>query len=58
MDDTTFRIEIQKLLVEDRYWSQFPWMNNATGTEIIVEDLTIRIKKHPLLWKLFFMLTR
>ena len=31
MDDTTFRIEIEKLLVDKEYWRKYDWMNNATA---------------------------
>ena len=56
MDDLTFRIEIQKLLVDEKYWRNYAWMNNATGNEIVVNELSRRIRKHPILWKLFFKL--
>ena len=56
MSDLNFRIEIEKLLVDENYWSQYDWMNNATGNAIIVEELTKKIKKHPLIWKLFFLI--
>ena len=36
MDDTTFRIEIEKLLVDKEYWVKYAWMNNTTANEIIV----------------------
>ena len=54
MDDTTFRIEIEKLLVDKEYWRKYDWLNNATANEIIVDELKRRIRKHPILWKLFF----
>lgn len=54
MDDFNFRIEIQKLLVDEKYWSKYDWMNNATANEIVVYELGRRIRKHPILWKLFF----
>lgn len=57
MEDTKFRIEIEKLLVDDNYWSKYDWMNNATAGEIIVAELGKRIRKHPFLWKWFFKLT-
>lgn len=56
MDDFTFRIEIQKLLVDEKYWGNYAWMNNATANGIVVNELSIRIRKHPILWKLFFKL--
>lgn len=56
MSDLNFRIEIEKLLVDENYWSQYDWMNNATGNAIIVKELTEKIKKHPLIWKLFFLI--
>ena len=55
-DDFNFRIEIQKLLVDEKYWSKYDWMNNATANEIVVYELGRRIRKHPILWKLFFKL--
>ena len=58
MDDFNFRIEIQKLLVDEKYWSKYAWMNNATANEIVVYELGRRIRKHPILWKLFFKLVR
>ena len=58
MDDTTFRIEIEKLIVDKEYWRQYDWLNNATANEIIVAELDRRIRKHPLLWKCFFKLVR
>ena len=45
MDDLTFRIEIQKLLVDEKYWRKYAWMNNATGNEIVVNELNRRIRK-------------
>ena len=56
MDDFNFRIEIQKLLVDEKYWSKYDWMNNATANAIVVYELSGRIRKHPILWKLFFKL--
>ena len=58
MDDTTFRIEIEKLLVDKEYWRKYNWLNNATANEIIVTEFNRRIRKHPILWKLFFKLVR
>lgn len=58
MDDMTFRIEIEKLLVDKNYWRQYDWLNNATANEIIVKELNRRISKHPLLWKWFFKLVK
>ena len=58
MDDTTFRIEIEKLLVDKEYWRKYDWLNNATANEIVVAELDRRIRKHPLLWKWFFMLVK
>lgn len=58
MDDTKFRIEIEKLLVDKEYWKNYAWINNATANGIIVAELDRRIRKHPLLWKLFFKLVR
>ena len=54
MDDTTFRIEIEKLLVDKEYWRRYDWLNNATANEIIVTELCRRIRKHPMIWKWFF----
>ena len=56
MDDLNFRIEIQKLLVDEKYWSKYDWMNNVTANGIVVYELRRRIRKHPILWKLFFKL--
>lgn len=56
MDDLKFRIEIEKLLVNNKYWNNYSWMNNITGNEIIIEKLSSKIKKHPLLWKIFFQI--
>ena len=56
MDDLNFRIEIQKLLVDEKYWSKYDWMNNVTANEIVVYELRRRIRNHPILWKLFFKL--
>ena len=56
MDDMTFRIEIEKLLVDKEYWRKYAWLNNATANEIIVAELGRRIRKHPMLWKWFFKL--
>lgn len=56
MDDTKFRIEIEKLLVDKKYWRKYGWMNNATANEILVYELGRRIRKYPILWKLFFKL--
>ena len=58
MDDTTFRIEIEKLLVDKEYWRNYAWMNNATANEIIIAEFDRRIRKHPLLWKYLFKLVR
>ena len=57
MDDSEFRIEIEKLLVNNKYWNNYSWMNNTTGNEIIIERLYNKIKKHPFLWKIFFQIT-
>ena len=56
MDDLEFRIKIEKLLVNNKYWNNYSWMNNTTGNEIIIEKLSNKIKKHPLLWKIFFQI--
>ena len=56
MDDSEFRIEIEKLLVNNKYWNNYSWMNNITGNEIIIERLSNKIKKHPFLWKMFFQI--
>ena len=56
MDDMTFRIEIEKLIVDKEYWRKYAWLNNATANEIIVAELGRRIRKHPMLWKWFFKL--
>lgn len=58
MDDLTFRIEIEKLLTDEKYWGKYDWLNNATANSIMIEELTKRIKKHPILWRLFFKLVR
>ena len=58
MDDTKFRIEIEKLLVDKEYWRKYGWMNNATANEIIVKEFDRRIQKHPMLWKWFFKLVK
>ena len=58
MDDTTFRIEIEKLIVDKEYWKKYDWLNNATANEIIIEEFGRRIKKHPMLWELFFKLVK
>ena len=58
MDDTTFRIEIEKLLVDKEYWGKYAWLNNATANEIIVAEFGRLIGKHPMLWKWFFKLVR
>ena len=56
MEDLNFRIKIQEMLVDESYWSKSGWMNNATANEIVVKELESKIKKHPLIWKLFFMI--
>lgn len=56
MEDLDFRIKIQEMLVNESYWRKFSWMNNATANEIVVKELESKIKKHPLIWKLFFMI--
>lgn len=58
MDDTTFRIEIEKLLVDKEYWRKYDWLNNATANEIIVSEFDKRIRKHPMIWKWLFKLVR
>ena len=58
MDDTTFRIEIEKLLVDKEYWGKYAWLNNAMANEIIIAEFDGRIIKHPMLWKWFFKLVR
>ena len=58
MDDTTFRIEIEKLLIDKEYWGKYAWLNNATANEIVVAEFGRRIRKHPMLWKWFFKLVR
>ena len=44
MDDLKFRVEIEKLLVNNKYWNNYSWMNNTTGNEIIIEKLSNKIK--------------
>ena len=56
MEDLDFRIKIQEMLVNESYWRKFSWMNNATANEIVVKELESKIKKHPLIWELFFMI--
>lgn len=56
MDDMTFRIEIEKLIVDKNYWRQYACLNNSTANEIIVAEFDKRIRKHPMLWKWFFKL--
>ena len=56
MEDLDFRIKIQEMLVDESYWRKFSWMNNATANEIVVKELESKINKHPLIWKLFFMI--
>lgn len=56
MDDLKFRVEIEKLLINNKYWNNYSWMNNTTGNEIIIEKLYSKIKKHPILWKIFFQI--
>ena len=56
MDDLKFRINIEKLLVNNKYCNNYSWMNNTTGNEIIIEKLSNKIEKHPLLWKIFFQI--
>lgn len=58
MDDTTFRIEIEKMLVDKEYFRQYSWLNNSTANEIIVEEFGKRIRKHPMLWKWLFKLVK
>ena len=58
MDDTTFRIEIEKLLVDKEYWRKYDWLNNATANEIIVTEFDRKIQKHPMLWKWLFKLVK
>lgn len=58
MDDTTFRIEIEKLIVDKEYWRKYSWLNNAMANKIIVAELDRRIKKHPIIWKWFFKLVK
>lgn len=41
MDDTTFRIEIEKLLVDKEYWRKYDWLNNAK-----VNDEDIKNRHH------------
>lgn len=35
MDDTTFRVETEKLLVDKEYWRKYAWLNNATANGIL-----------------------
>ena len=58
MDDTIFRIEIEKLLADKEYQEKYAWLNNATANKIIVAEFGRRIRKHPMLWKWFFKLVR
>lgn len=55
MNDTEFRIEIEKLLIS-KNGVIADWCNNYTGNLIILEKLQKRIKKHPIIWKIFFMI--
>lgn len=54
MEDLEFSLEIQKLIIDESYWSGYAWMNNATANEIVLDKFEKKIKKHPILWKLFF----
>lgn len=58
MDDTTFRIEIEKLIADKEYWRKYAWLNQSTANEIIVEEFDRRIKKHPIIWKWIFKLVK
>ena len=58
MNDTTFRIEIEKLLADKEYWGKYAWLNNATANKIIVAEFERRIRKHPMPWKWPFKLVR
>ena len=44
------------MLVNESYGGEVSWRNNATANEIVVKELESKIKKHPLIWKLFFMI--
>ena len=35
MDDTTFRVEIEKLIVDKEDQRKYAWLNNATANEIL-----------------------
>ena len=50
MDDLKFRVEIEKLLVNNKYWNNYSWMNNTTGNEIIIEKLSNKISLLSFKW--------
>ena len=54
LSDLDFRVYIHnKLVSEDGYL--FDWGTNLMANAEIALRLEERIKKHPLLWKIFFM---
>lgn len=55
MSDQDFRIRVHKLLLKPNTYL-FDWGTNMDANRVILERLENRIKKHPLIWKLFFMI--
>lgn len=54
MDDQEFRIKMHDFLIS-KNGILFDWGTNMDANRVIIERLEKKIKKHPILWKLFFM---
>lgn len=58
LSDLEFRIAICNLLEKPKngFFSGIDWCTNEMANKMIVEGLIKRIKAHPIIWKLFFMI--
>lgn len=56
MSDKEFRIWIDNLFTGGK--CDVDWTNNYTWNLILSERIENKVKKHPLIWKLFFMVIR
>ena len=54
MNDLEFRIKMHDLLISEG-GILFDWGTTMDANRVIIERLEAKIKKHPLIWKLFFM---
>lgn len=58
LSDLEFRVVICDLLENPKngFFSGIDWCTNDMANKMIIEELIKRIKAHPIIWKLFFMI--